>query len=525
MIFKKPVIYFKEFQWKSKQALLPFGLFIILATILFWVFLPSENDISKKTFNRLEKIRIDKKKRVLKKLEHLKEKTQNAHEDPMLMSIFNKLRREGFTQRFSNFERSDMLEMDKHYVKEYAGFYDILFIRNDGLVFYSLKLENDFKQNIFAGDIAKTKLSRSLKKFPGIRFIDFGHYSPSKEPAAFFVKRITSNGNTLGWIAFQLSLNAINSIMIAKRDPEIFGQTGEVYLVNEAHMMLTDSRFIDKRSSLQRKVETEAIKMALNNEKGELVTEDYRGIRVFSSVEKFDFENTTWVIVVEIDEDEVITEAYEKNKSQYIPKIYAHLSKGSPIDPVDDGFNEGNIRVDINEYSKGQAGNILMTHGVTTCTGIVFSLPGEFTYLGHIYPLDESYYSWMDKIILDMAFKFINNPHGDGIVDLMGEMIHRIKYYDVYPYEIRKLSVLIVAVHTESFEKIIDRLLDAGLFLSQIKVLYYPRMKNANITTNVSKSYTAIKWLGKGGVTKEWTDAESVEDLGSLVKNVSGYSS
>lgn len=52
-----------------------------------------------------------------------------------------------------------------------------------------------------------------------------------------------------------------------------------------------------------------------------MIIKDYRGVSVFSTFEQFDVFENSWIIIVEIDEDEVITNHYQKYKNYYLPKI------------------------------------------------------------------------------------------------------------------------------------------------------------------------------------------------------------
>ncbi|MDA3938193.1 MAG: hypothetical protein PF693_02645 [Spirochaetia bacterium] len=88
-------------------------------------------------------------------------------------------------------------------------------------------------------------------------------------------------------------------------------RTTEVYLINNKNLMLSDSRFYKDSSAMKIKINSSAVQSALNEEQGERIVNDYRNIRVFSSFEKFEVFGVEWVIIAEIDEDEVITEYYK----------------------------------------------------------------------------------------------------------------------------------------------------------------------------------------------------------------------
>jgi hypothetical protein len=53
-------------------------------------------------------------------------------------------------------------------------------------------------------------------------------------------------------------------------------------------------------------------------------------------------------------------------------------------------------------------------------------------------------------------------------------MLKRIRQFEVYPSELRELRAVIVAPHVASARGVIERLLDAGLLLSQIAFVRDP---------------------------------------------------
>jgi len=501
-----------------------------LSVLLFVSMLPaciddSPGQFQAETFTKLEKIRTNRKAIITSYLDRLREKSLAAKSDQFLVKFFSSFHRIGPKEKLNLVQFLSVSDaLDRHYVDNYAEFYDILFVNEAGLVFHSIKMEWDYGKNLFDGQLAKTKLARSLRTDPGIRFVDYDYYSPSKEPASFFVTQVQGKSGSMGWLVFQFSVNTVNSVLA---DYEDLGVTGEVYLANEKKMMLTQSRLVPVDTILKKRVNTTALKNALEGTKdsGNMVIEDYRGVRVFSSFEKFIFEGITWVIVAEIDEDEVVTDHYKGNKEYYLPRVIEMFSSGKKVPGRSLGGKEENLRVDINEYAKGGAKDTVATYGVATCTGILVSYPKRFVYLGHINPLDEAYHSFFGKLWLNIVMKFKGNYFGEDAGDLLKGMLKRIKFYDIPPFEIRNLRAVTVAVHTESFEKIIDKLIDAGFFLSQITVLYGPGSKYANIWGDVPTGASYMEWVAPDGFSSTWTTADEVRDLGWMIQSLSGYSS
>ena len=157
-------------------------------------------------------------------------------------------------------------------------------------------------------------------------FVDYEYYSVSDEPASFFISSVLEGDNVLGYFVLQLPINDINSILTDRHD---LGRTGEVYLVNQKQLMITQSRFIDDSTIITKKIDTEAVRSALLEKSGNKIIEDYRDKRVFSSFEQFNYEGTEWIIIAEIDEDEVVTEIYRGKEKELFAKVTDYLANHS----------------------------------------------------------------------------------------------------------------------------------------------------------------------------------------------------
>ena len=382
-------------------------------------------------------------------------------------------------------------------------------------------MESDFRHNLFSGTLAHTELSRKLKQDSDVRFVDYHLYEPSNEIAAFFVSKIVDQGRVLGWVVFQFSVNEINTTLA---NYEGLGRTGEIYLTNRQKLMITQSRLLPQDQPMALEVDTLALKLAFENESGNAVIEDYRGKQVFSSYERFSFADATWVIVAEIDEDEVITEFYRRNKANLLDAVFERLEAGEAIPKASEAFSKPFRRVDINEFGRVGPGEAIATHGVATCTGISITHPGKFTYLGHIFPLDAAYLGWWDRLTMSIGFTILEADRRPGSVDLVEAMLRRILRYDIYPFEIENLRAEIFAVHSRSFERIIDRLMDAGLFVSQITLALSESNLSVSAVATGGNGITALRWADRNGAgTDMWSVPRKGLNLGTLVKAVSGY--
>jgi len=282
--------------------------------------------------------------------------------------------------------------------------------------------------------------------------------------------------------------------------------------------MITQSRLVAQNTSLQLIIDTQAANLALKNNNGRKLIKDYRGVLVFSVFEKFEFSGVSWIIIGEIDEDEVITNYYKKNKYDILLTLFKQFEPGNLLLNTPDNIENTAIRVDINEYGKTGINNQIATYGVATCTAVLISKPDLFTYLGHIYPLDEVYHSNWSKPLLNFGLWLIGERANDNQLDLLGNMINKIKTYEIYPYELQELKVTLVAVQTESLERIIDKLLNAGIFLSQITVVIDPESSFVNILANTEEISPYFEWNHMTTSKKQWTNLEGVNNLSQLVK-------
>ncbi|MCP4703947.1 MAG: hypothetical protein GY865_05000 [candidate division Zixibacteria bacterium] len=432
--------------------------------------------------------------------------------------IFDKIMLESFYTMQNNFRRNNKyssdsdieLKIDIQYAENYGDFYDILFIDSSGFIFHSIKQEWDYQTNILTGQLKNSNLAKYMLNKTTSTFVDYEHYAPSDEPAAFFVTTVKSGDIVLGWFVMQYAVNRINTILT---DRTGLGRTGEVYLVNKNRLMLTDSRFIKEKTILKKQIETDAIKLAFEETVNNKIITDYRGVSVFSSFKQFNLFGSPWVVVAEIDEDEIITNYYYNNSDSLSKKILSHL-ESRQINYKDSYNNHKPSRiVDMNEYDKAYPGEILKTYGVTTCTAVAVLYEKKFVYLLHLGPTDKIY---SDSDIDD----FLNNQR----TDFIGRLTEKIKHFDIYPYELNNLKFVIVANHDYSFHNIVDRLIGNDINLSQITFLYNPKATLANVFCDPENDFVTIEWgFENSNDTPSYELSSDVENLSAVFKKVSSY--
>jgi PAS domain S-box-containing protein len=166
------------------------------------------------------------------------------------------------------------------------------------------------------------------------RIADFApDLAPGDAPAAFSAAAVRDHDRTIGVLVVRLSAIAIDQVMTgggAWRE-EGLGDSGEAYLVGADGLMRSDSRFYledpegyfarlqasgTEPAALQRlrdagttvlaqEVRTEATRRALAGDADTSRVLDYRGTPVLSSFTPLDLPDLDWVLLSEIDEEEV----------------------------------------------------------------------------------------------------------------------------------------------------------------------------------------------------------------------------
>jgi signal transduction histidine kinase len=116
----------------------------------------------------------------------------------------------------------------------------------------------------------------------------------------------SEKGKPAGTIFLEIPSSAINRIMLQDNSRIGLGNSGEAYIVGHDHLMRSSSRFI-RNSVLRIPVRSESAIQALEGENGAGITDDYRGIRVFSAFEPLEIKGLKWVVLAEIDYDEAMS--------------------------------------------------------------------------------------------------------------------------------------------------------------------------------------------------------------------------
>jgi len=196
---------------------------------------------------------------------------------------------------------------------ESFGYYDIFLFDLQGNLVYSVFKETDYTTNFLTGPYKDTNFGDVYRQAlncdqPGTVFIeDFRFYEPSYgAPASFIGSPVFHNGTKVGVAIFQMPVDKINSVMTQRAG---MGESGEAYLVGSDRLMRSNSRFSEEPTIYKQEVATDATAQAINGNTGTEMVDDYRGIPGITSYSPLKLEGLDWVILAEMDLQEVMIPA------------------------------------------------------------------------------------------------------------------------------------------------------------------------------------------------------------------------
>ena len=144
------------------------------------------------------------------------------------------------------------------------------------------------------------------------------------------------------------------------------GESGETYIVGSDYLMRSDSRFSKESTILKTRVEGATTKAALAGGTGVEIVPDYRGIPVVSAYVPLQFLGTTWAIMAEIDEAEMLQPVIDMRNQAAIASLllasiivavgmYFSRMITSPIIKITDAMrslSDGNATVEVPETQR-----------------------------------------------------------------------------------------------------------------------------------------------------------------------------
>lgn len=212
----------------------------------------------------------------------------------------------------------------KNYIKEY-NYSDIYLIdAKTGQIFYSVKKNSDYGENLIYGKLKDSSLAEVWEKTiqdNQATFVDMKLYEPNNNlPVMFLGMPVYENGykedGIKAVLVFQLENIDINSIMNFRKG---YGLTQEDYLVGSDYLMRSDSFLNNKTHNVKEsftKPQTNNIKTVATNEvfkniKNTEIIKGYSNYNVLCAYSPISIsKDITWAIISEISEDEVLYTPY-----------------------------------------------------------------------------------------------------------------------------------------------------------------------------------------------------------------------
>ena len=289
------------------------------------------------------------------------------------------------------------------------SFYDLLLIDyQTGDVVYSVIKETDIGTNLVNGAYQDSNLAgvvRKVQEHPEkgvVQIVDFQAYHPSYgEPAIFMAAPIYNGPHEIGILAVQLNVEQLNEITTGFEDWENdgLGQTGETFLVGADGYLRSTSRYLieepeNYRKALRRsgatddtiklvenlntpilfqKSDNDAVSRALGGEEGfAIVPDPFHGGRIFASFAPLSLDGLNWVVMTEMDADEIYTPLHRLQGYLLITTIIlmmlitviANAATSQLLAPMSqltealNKVNQGDLDAKLSENSEGIFGQL-----------------------------------------------------------------------------------------------------------------------------------------------------------------------
>jgi class 3 adenylate cyclase len=219
--------------------------------------------------------------------------------DPMIQSLVLEMNQipDNELKEFQESNRRDFLiqiQAFQELIGFSIGFEDTKIIGNDGKVFFSLGGNTDkkFLENVF--------FQRGLKQ----SFIEFEPTESGKKMVVvspIFADDSKRGDEPIGVIISRMRTSSMDNILVNRSG---LGETGEVYIVNNNFLMLSESRFFEN-AVFQQRVDTIAVQKCFSEEKEYVgFYSDYRGIPIYGS--SYCAVDLGIVLLAEMDEKELV---------------------------------------------------------------------------------------------------------------------------------------------------------------------------------------------------------------------------
>lgn len=185
---------------------------------------------------------------------------------------------------------------------EARGYYDIFLIDPKGNLVYSVFKEADFATNLVNGEWSTSDLGNAFASAMSMaegefKFFDFKPYGPSADaPASFVSTPIFSGDKLLGVLAYQMPVDALNTLMASTKG---LGETGETFVIGADRKLRVDSGFTEQNDILTTVFDTDLVQPVLDGTVKSVfgLTDVYRGMDMDFDATPLKFGGITWAVV------------------------------------------------------------------------------------------------------------------------------------------------------------------------------------------------------------------------------------
>lgn len=265
-------------------------------------FFQARQAIINRTLNQLISVRAVKKQQVEyffnEKFKNLEDLSRNEHLGKILSSSPGALHSP---------QSQQSLEVLRNYCKAYG--FSNLYLVSSRFMASGIPVASSNPQQVITNGLSK-RLSvighDALNRDEAIISDLFFSQKEDSLPICLIGHRVMSDDRCfLGTVILEIPSKEINRIMLQDNRQMGLGNSGETYLVGDDKMMRSASRFLGG-SLLRVAVKSDAVVNALREKSGTIITNDYRGIKVFSAYEPISVKGLRWVVLAEIDFEEAM---------------------------------------------------------------------------------------------------------------------------------------------------------------------------------------------------------------------------
>ncbi|WP_455757157.1 bifunctional diguanylate cyclase/phosphodiesterase [Sulfurimonas sp.] len=192
---------------------------------------------------------------------------------------------------------------------------NIMLIGYKGDIFYSVKKEDDYLSNVLTGKYSNTHLSEAVQKVIKTKkflLTDIDLYKPNPNGIAQFALYPIMDKNAViqTIVVVELDIQSLTDALSLSSD---IYTTNETYIIGDDYKLRTDTLLEPKKYNVLNSfnnnitISTKAVKDSFLGNSSTLLTKDYRGVDVLSTVSTINNQSFQWAVLTEIDSSEIIS--------------------------------------------------------------------------------------------------------------------------------------------------------------------------------------------------------------------------